>query len=53
MDLSDISVSLEPIPRQPLDSSVYQFDEALPEIMINEISDSETRIFRIIKLLDR
>ncbi len=53
MDLSDTNVSLATIPNQSTDASATLEDKNMLESALNEPSDSEARISRIIKLLDR
>jgi len=53
MDFSDVDVSLETSYAQSCDISVSPEGKKPPAPQAHELSDTETRIFKIIKLLDR
>ncbi len=53
MELSDTGVYLEQASCIADDISAYSANKNLEEFTIHEVSDAETRIGKIIKLLDR
>lgn len=53
MGFSDTNVSLEQAPSQSVEIVMLSKEEKSTEFSLDEVSESEKRILRIIKLLDR